>query len=337
MGGLHIIGTERHESRRIDNQLRGRAGRQGDPGSSVFFVSMEDELIKRFGGERMQAIVQFFKIDEDTPFQVKMLSRQIENAQKRIEGFNFSSRSQVLKYDDVLNQQRELIYKERNKVLDGVNIHNEVVDMINELVNNIVNDHLDYDKTYDEWDLDDINAALNGKVLPVDTDFVTEKLVEELEPEELGDIVAQEVIKNYENKVQEVNRIGVKFEAVERDILLRVVDSLWMDHIDYMNMLRNEIGLRGYGNHDPVVEYKREGFDMFESMVDKIREEVALFLIKVKIEIKVQMPKVPPKATPVEVTGEVSQSKTDKVVGRNDNCPCGSGKKYKNCCLDKNY
>ena len=332
LGGLHIIGTERHESRRIDNQLRGRAGRQGDPGSSVFFVSMEDELIRRFGGERMQSIVQFFRIDEDTPFQVKMLSRQIENAQKRIEGFNFGSRSQVLKYDDVLNQQRELIYKERNKVLDGVNIHNEVIDMINEVVNNIVNDHLDFDKTYDEWDLDDINAALNGKVLPADTNFVTEKLVEELEPEELGDIVAQEVIKNYENKVQEVNKIGIKFEAVERDILLRVVDSLWMDHIDYMNILRNEIGLRGYGNHDPVVEYKREGFDMFESMVDKIREEVALFLIKVKIEVKVQMPKAPPKAAPVEVSGAVSQSKTDKVVGRNDNCPCGSGKKYKNCC-----
>ena len=332
LGGLHIIGTERHESRRIDNQLRGRAGRQGDPGSSVFFVSMEDELIRRFGGERMQSIVQFFRIDEDTPFQVKMLSRQIENAQKRIEGFNFGSRSQVLKYDDVLNQQRELIYKERNKVLDGVNIHNEVIDMINEVVNNIVNDHLDFDKTYDEWDLDDINAALNGKVLPADTNFVTEKLVEELEPEELGDIVAQEVIKNYENKVQEVNKIGIKFEAVERDILLRVVDSLWMDHIDYMNILRNEIGLRGYGNHDPVVEYKREGFDMFESMVDKIREEVALFLIKVKIEVKVQMPKAPPKAAPIEVSGAVSQSKTDKVVGRNDNCPCGSGKKYKNCC-----
>ena len=332
LGGLHIIGTERHESRRIDNQLRGRAGRQGDPGSSVFFVSMEDELIKRFGGERMQAIVQFFRIDEDTPFQVKMLSRQIENAQKRIEGFNFSSRSQVLKYDDVLNQQREIIYKERNKVLDGVNVHNEIVDMINEVVNNIVNDHLDYDKTYDEWDLDDINAALNGKVLPVDTNFVTEKLVEELEPEELGDIVAQEVIKNYENKVQEINKVGIKFEAVERDILLRVVDSLWMDHIDYMNMLRNEIGLRGYGNHDPVVEYKREAYDMFESMVDKIREEVALFLIKVRIEIKVQMPEKPARPQPVEVTGEVSSSKTDKVVGRNDNCPCGSGKKYKNCC-----
>ena len=335
LGGLHIVGTERHESRRIDNQLRGRAGRQGDPGSSVFFVSMEDELIKRFGGERMQAIVKFFKIDEDTPFQVKMLSRQIENAQKRIEGFNFSSRNQVLKYDDVLNQQREIIYGERNRVLDGANVHEEVVDMIQELVNKIVNDHIDQDKTYDEWDLDEINSALDGKVLPKDTNFVTENLVEELEAEELGDVVAKEVIKNYEQKVEEVKGLGINFEAIERDILLRVVDSLWMDHIDYMNILRNEIGLRGYGNHDPIIEYKREGFEMFENMVDKIREEVALFLIKVKIEVKVEIPKMPnvPKAqTPIEVSGNVTSAKTTKAVGRNDLCPCGSGKKYKHCC-----
>ena len=335
LGGLHIVGTERHESRRIDNQLRGRAGRQGDPGSSVFFVSMEDELIKRFGGERMQAIVKFFKIDEDTPFQVKMLSRQIENAQKRIEGFNFSSRNQVLKYDDVLNQQREIIYGERNRVLDGANVHEEVVDMIQELVNKIVNDHIDQDKTYDEWDLDEINSALDGKVLPKDTNFVTENLVEELEAEELGDVVAKEVIKNYEQKVEEVKSLGINFEAIERDILLRVVDSLWMDHIDYMNILRNEIGLRGYGNHDPIIEYKREGFEMFENMVDKIREEVALFLIKVKIEVKVEIPKmsnVPKAQTPVEVSGNVTSAKTTKAVGRNDLCPCGSGKKYKHCC-----
>lgn len=336
LGGLHIVGTERHESRRIDNQLRGRAGRQGDPGSSVFFVSMEDELIRRFGGERMQSIVQFFRIDEDTPFQVKMLSRQIENAQKRIEGFNFGSRSNVLKYDDVLNQQRGVIYNERNRVLDGANVHNEVIDMINELVNNIVNAHLDYDKTYDEWDLDEINEALDGTVLPNDTNFVTEELVEDLEPEELGDKVAQEVIRLYENKVEELKKIGINFEAIERDILLKVVDSLWMEHIDYMNVLRNEIVLRGLGQHDPVVEYKRESYDVFDNMVDKIRQDVATFLIKVKIEVKIQLPKMPKRVAPVEVSGEVKESKTDKVVGRNDNCPCGSGKKYKNCCGKEN-
>lgn len=332
-GGLHIIGTERHESRRIDNQLRGRSGRQGDPGSSVFFVSMEDELIRRFGGERMQAIVKFFKIDENTPFQVRILSRQIEGAQKRIEGFNFSSRNQVLKYDDVLNKQRELIYAERNRVLEGVNIHNEIIDMINELTRKTILEHIDMEKSYDEWDLEELNTALDGKVLPKDTNFVTEQLVEEVEPEELADIVAQEIIRRYEEKVEDVKKLAIEFEAIERDILLRVVDSLWMDHIDYMNILRNEIGLRGYGNHDPIVEYKREGFEVFENMVDKIREEVALFLIRVKVEVRVQMPTPPPQPIkPIEVSGEVSIEKTNKVVGRNDLCPCGSGRKYKNCC-----
>jgi len=333
LGGLHIIGTERHESRRIDNQLRGRAGRQGDPGSSVFFVSMEDELIRRFGGERMQGIARFFKVDEDTPFQIKLLSKQIENAQRRIEGFNFSARHNVLKFDDVNNQQRELIYKERDKVLDGTNIHDEAIDMMTELANNIVFNQIDDNDSWDEWDIDDINEALNGKVFPAEYNFVTEEMVEGKEAQELADVVAQEVIRRYEEKCKEISSINIDPYKIERDILLRVVDSLWMDHIDYLEQLRGEIGLQAYGNHDPIVAYKKESYEAFEKMVEQIREETASFLLNYKINIEIKQNTQPKKPEMVTNTDKsiVSASST-KLTGRNDICPCGSGKKYKNCC-----
>ena len=336
LGGLHIIGTERHESRRIDNQLRGRSGRQGDPGSSVFFVSMDDELIRRFGGEKMQGIMRFFKIDDSTPFQIKTLSKQIENAQRRIEGFNFSARHTVLKFDDVNNSQRELIYGQRNRVLDGVNIHNEVVDMINELAKNAVYDNIDEDKSFDEWDLEELNKALNNRILAEDANFVTEDLVEGLTAEELSDMVAQEAIKRYEAKCTSVGELGIDYTRIERDILLRVVDSLWMDHIDFLEMLRSEIGLRAYGNQDPIIAYKTESYNAFEDMVERIRKETATFLLNYQINI--QRPE-PPKAKeprPIDmVTNDKSteEAKTKgKLTGRNEPCPCGSGKKYKNCC-----
>ncbi len=332
LGGLHIIGTERHESRRIDNQLRGRAGRQGDPGSSVFFVSMEDELIRRFGGERMQGIARFFKIDEDTPFQIKLLSRQIENAQKRIEGFNFSARHSVLKFDDVNNQQRELIYKERDRVLDGANIHGEAIDMINELAMNLVLNETGDGTSWDEWNIDAINGALNGKVLPTDTNFVTEDMVEGKEPQELADLVAQEVIRRYEEKCSEVGGLGIDTGKIERDILLRVVDSNWMDHIDYLEMLRNEIGLQAYGNHDPIVEYKRISYDAFEDMVARIREETATFLINYKVNIEIKQAPKPKEIIAGNNNSSAPATAKGNIVGRNDLCPCGSGKKYKNCC-----
>ena len=332
LGGLHIIGTERHESRRIDNQLRGRAGRQGDPGSSVFYVSMEDELIRRFGGERMQGIARFFKIDEDTPFQIKLLSKQIENAQKRIEGFNFSARHSVLKFDDVNNQQRELIYKERDRVLDGANIHGEVVDMINELAMNIVLNETGDGSSWDEWNIEAINNALNGKVLPPETNFVTEEMVEGKEPQELADLVAQEVIRRYEEKCSEIGKLGIDTGKIERDILLRVVDSLWMDHIDYLEMLRGEIGLQAYGNHDPIVEYKRISYDAFEDMVAKIREETATFLINYRVNIEIKQAPKPKEIIAGSNNSTTSATTKGKIVGRNELCPCGSGKKYKNCC-----
>ena len=334
LGGLHIIGTERHESRRIDNQLRGRAGRQGDPGSSVFFVSMEDELIRRFGGERMQGIARFFKVDEDTPFQIRLLSKQIENAQRRIEGFNFSARHNVLKFDDINNQQRELIYKERDKVLDGTNIHNEVIDMMSELANNIVFTQVDSGDSWDEWDIDDINDSLNGKVFPLDYNFVTEEMVEGKEVQELADEVAQEVIRRYEEKCKEIATINIDAHKIERDYLLRVVDSLWMDHIDYLEQLRGEIGLQAYGNHDPVVAYKKESYEAFEKMVEQIREETATFLINYKINIEIKQKAAPVNnAEMITNTDKTAGSATSKkLTGRNDVCPCGSGKKYKNCC-----
>ena len=331
LGGLHIIGTERHESRRIDNQLRGRAGRQGDPGSSVFYVSMEDELVRRFGGDQMKRLVQFFKVDENTPFQFKMLSRSIEAAQKRIEGFNFSARSNVLKYDDVLNSQRKIIYDQRNRVLEGANIHDEVLDMIRELATKTVYDNVSDEKSFDEWDINAINDALNVKLFGPDYNYVTEDLVEGMDVEMLANQVAEHAEEIYNKKCEETNKIGFNFEVVERSFLLRVVDSLCMDHIDYMNMLRNEIGLRAYGNHDPVIAYKQEGFELFDKMVEQIRTEVATFLLHAKVNIEPVQEKKPVMFTN-SPEGNAPTKNTKPSVGRNDPCPCGSGKKYKNCC-----
>ena len=392
LGGLHIIGTERHESRRIDNQLRGRAGRQGDPGSSVFYVSMEDELMRRFGGDKLQGVVRFFKISDDTAFTLKFLAKQIEAAQRRIEGFNFSARHTVLKFDDVNNQQRKEIYKERNRVLDGANVHDEVLDMIAEFARNTVFDAIDGKESFEEWNIEKINSNLNNRVLPADANYVTDEMIEGLEAQELADKVAEKAIEVYEEKCKVLNSIKIDSQRIEREILLRVVDSLWRDHIDFMEILRGEIGLRAYGNHDPLVAYKEESSKAYETMIDRVREETAMFLINFKVQIERQVPvsitrkklteedmakirkiaeenmkkqkagekktqgpeKQEEVATPANaetqaqldklmksptsidmVTNmtENTQAKTKgKVVGRNDLCPCGSGKKYKNCC-----
>lgn len=392
LGGLHIIGTERHESRRIDNQLRGRAGRQGDPGSSVFYVSMEDELMRRFGGDKLQGVVRFFKISDDTAFTLKFLAKQIEAAQRRIEGFNFSARHTVLKFDDVNNQQRKEIYKERNRVLDGANVHDEVVDMIAEFARNTVFDAIDGKESFEEWNIEKINSNLNNRVLPADANYVTDEMIEGLETQELADKVAEKAIEVYEEKCKVLNSIKIDSQRIEREILLRVVDSLWRDHIDFMEVLRGEIGLRAYGNHDPLVAYKEESSKAYETMIDRVREETAMFLLNFKVQIERQVPvtitrkklteedmakirkiaeenmkkqksgenktQEPDKkeeiATPANaetqaeldklmesptsidmVTNmtENTQAKTKgKFVGRNDLCPCGSGKKYKQCC-----
>ena len=389
LGGLHIIGTERHESRRIDNQLRGRAGRQGDPGSSVFYVSMEDDLMRRFGGDKLQGVVRFFKISDDTAFTLKFLAKQIEVAQRRIEGFNFSARHTVLKFDDVNNQQRNEIYKERNRVLDGADVHDEVLDMIKEFAKNTVFDAIDNRESFEEWNVEKINNALNNRVLPADYNFVTEELIEGLEPNELAEKVAEKTVEIYEEKCKALSEVKIDYKRIEREILLRVVDSLWRDHIDFMEILRGEIGLRAYGNHDPIVAYKEESSRAYEIMIDKVREETAMFLLNFKVQIERKVPinvtkkkltaedianirkiaeeklKAEGKPVPSQLKDNVqtqpkeekkveellksptsydmitnktesSQAKTTgKLVGRNDLCPCGSGKKYKNCCGKK--
>lgn len=330
LGGLLILGTERHESRRIDNQLRGRAGRQGDPGESVFYVSMEDDLVRIFGGDRMKSIAGFFKIGEDVPFQFRSLSKSIENAQKRLEEHNYGIRSAVLEYDDVMNQQRETIYAERNKVLAGENIHEEIVDMFPEVIHKIVYGTLDEDKPYFEWDLKDINTALEDRLFEKGSNVVDEKFVEDCEVQDVYDKLLKKVVDKYENLAKTAKSYGAKFDDFERYFLLRVVDVLWTEHIDTMSMLKKEIRTMAYGNKNPLIEYKREGFDLFDAMTAKIREDVCTFLINVKVEAP---PEMKPKEKEITNTNEgASQAKSNKVVGRNDPCPCGSGKKYKNCC-----
>ncbi len=328
LGGLRIIGTERHESRRIDNQLRGRAGRQGDPGSSIFYISLQDDLAKRFGGDKLLKIAQFCRMDDETPFQFKMLANQIEKAQKRIELRHYGARRSVLQFDDVMNKQREIIYGERNKVLDGVDIHEEIMDMFPDIISEIVNNTINLDKAPDEWDLEEINEALEKKLFPKGTSLVDAKFVEDCDGADLMAKIYDAVEARYEEKRKLVKDHGQDFSNFERYMLLRVVDSLWMDHIDQMSQLRNEIGLQSYGQHDPIVAYKKIGYDMFEEMVHSIREKTALFLLNVNIEMKPVPVQV---AKPVNVI-EQKTARADRKEGRNAPCPCGSGKKYKNCC-----
>ncbi len=329
LGGLHIIGTERHEARRIDNQLRGRAGRQGDPGSSIFYISLQDDLAKRFGGDKLLRIAKFCRIEDETPFQFKMLAKQIEKAQKRIEMRHYSARRSVLQFDDVMNKQREIIYKERNKVLDGADVHEQVMEMFPEIVSEIVTNTINAEKIHSEWDLEALNIALEKKLFSKGTNLIDNKFIKNCDGEDLIQKILNAVENRYMEKMQLVNEQGGNFADFERYILLRVVDSHWMDHIDQMSQLKNEIGLQSYGQHDPIVAYKKIGFDMFEEMIDKIREQTALFLLNVNIESRPVPRQV---AKPVEVIEQKAVARAEKTQGRNAPCSCGSGKKFKNCC-----
>jgi len=331
LGGLSIIGTERHESRRIDNQLRGRSGRQGDPGSSVFYVSMEDELIRRFGGDKMKSIARIFRIDDDTPFQINILSKQIESAQKKIEAQNYASRKFLLEYDDVMSKQREIIYGQRDRVLSGANVHQEILDMFPDVVRKVVYNCISDEKPSFDWDLANFNRELEVRLFEKESNVVTEKFVEECEAEDAYKKVYELVILRYENLVKHANEVGINFAKYERDFLLRVVDVLWMGHIDTMEILKKEIGLQAYGGHDPLVEYKKAGFELFDEMIEKIRQDTCTYLLNLKVE-KAPVMRKPQTPLQMQTNQKFVQAKSSKVVGRNDPCPCGSGKKYKYCC-----
>ena len=330
-GGLYIIGTERHESRRIDNQLRGRSGRQGDPGASRFYVAFEDDLMRLFGGERMQNMMQALTRGEAVPMEYKMLSRQIERAQKRIEERNFAARSHVLKYDDVLNKQREVIYSQRRKVLLGEDISDTIIEMRKSLLDAVFSEHCAAGA--EAFDAAALLRSLIGifgianleELLGMPVTFDNRKALRE-KMERIADGV-------YALKTREFAEAGGDMREVERVVLLRAVDEKWMDHIDAMDQLRRGIGLRSYGQTDPVVAYQKEGFDMFEEMVDNIGRATVRMLYHVRAGQKVER-KAEQKLTRANYADEVAARRAKKAAvrpGRNDLCPCGSGKKYKNC------
>lgn len=337
LGGLYILGTERHESRRIDNQLRGRAGRQGDPGESRFYISLEDDLARRFGGERLQRIYAMFKVDEDTPIEAKMLSRSIENAQRTIEGKNFGIRKHILGYDDVMNRQRMVIYEERMKVLRGENVHQDVLNLIPDFVTDLVNECVNASDDPTKWDEEILNKRLEERVLPVGTSFVTREKLMNWDYKYFIEKLIDKVIECYEEKIENYKEKGIDYHEVERMILLRNVDTKWIEHIDAMDKLKRGISLRAYGNEDPLISYKKEGLDMFEEMTASIQEDTVKYLLKIEVEKVQRQPRHTAPQNLVEQGGSSSNerhtiARNSGAPGRNDPCPCGSGKKYKNCC-----
>jgi preprotein translocase subunit SecA len=332
LGGLHIIGTERHESRRIDNQLRGRAGRQGDPGSSRFYISLEDDLMRLFGSDRIKSIVSTLGMEEDQPIEHKLLSGQIEQAQKRVEGNNFNVRKHVLQYDDVMNVQREIIYKQRRSVLEGEDLRSSIMDMVSTLIDSAVETYAGDSSQPEEWNLKGMLAYLERICIPPGTISIEDEDIYDLTKPVLKERLYKIAEEAY--RIQEEANGAEHMREAERVITLKVVDQKWMDHIDAMDQLRQGIGLRAYGQRDPVVEYKFEGYEMFEEMIHSIQEEVVALLYHVRVQSK--MPQREKVAEPIATSHGQSAPKKPVVnkekVGRNDPCPCGSGKKFKKCC-----
>jgi len=326
-GGLHIIGTERHESRRIDNQLRGRSGRQGDPGSSRFFLSLEDDLVRLFGGERVMMMMENLGLPEDQPIEAKILSRTIENAQKKVEMRNFGIRKHVLQYDDVMNKQREVIYKERVRVLEGENLKDHVLNMSSQAVDGAIEQYTDGFKYPEEWNIDGLLKYINNIYSVDNVSF--DRNQEDLDKEYLKEVCNTAISEYYEEKEKEIT--SDRMREIERIILLRTVDTKWMDHIDAMDQLRQGISLRAMGNEDPVRAYQNEGYDMFNELIQNIQEDTLRSLFHVRIDNQLERKKV---AKINEPQGDSTAKPVvkKKKIGRNDPCPCGSGKKYKKCC-----
>ena len=327
-GGLMIIGTERHESRRIDNQLRGRSGRQGDPGESRFYISLEDDLMRLFGSERLMNVFNALGVEDGEQIEHKMLSSAIEKAQMKIEGNNYGIRKNLLEYDQVNNEQREIIYKERRRVLDGESMRDSIFKMITDIVDNTVDMCISDDQDTSEWNLQELNGLLIP-IIPLQKIEITEKM----KKNELKQILKEQAVKLYEMKEAEFQE-PEQIRELERVILLKVIDRKWMDHIDDMDQLRQGIGLQAYGQKDPLVEYKMSGFDMFDDMIANIQEDTVRLLFHVRIEQKVereQVAKVTGTNKDDSVAATPKRRETAKVYP-NDPCPCGSGKKYKQCC-----
>lgn len=325
-----IIGTERHESRRIDNQLRGRSGRQGDPGVSKFYISLEDDLMRLFGSERLINMFNTLGIPEGQEIEHKMLTSAIENAQKKIEGNNFGIRKNLLEYDQVMNEQREIIYEERRRVLNGESMRDAIYKMITDIVESAVDTAINDDLDPEEWNLNELNSLLlpTVPIMPVVLNRITKKTKNGLKHQ-----LKEEAVKLYESKEAEFPEPEA-IREIERVILLKVIDRKWMDHIDDMDQLRQGIGLQAYAQRNPLVEYKMSGYDMFDAMTANIKEDTVRLLLHVKVEQKVEREEV------AKVTGtnkdETAQKtpivKKEAKVYPNDPCPCGSGKKYKQCC-----
>ena len=330
IGGLKIIGTERHESRRIDNQLRGRSGRQGDPGESRFYISLEDDLLRLFGSEKLMSVFNTLGVEDGEQIEHKMLSNAIEKAQKKLEGNNFGIRKNLLEYDQVMNEQREIIYEERRRVLDGESMRDSIYHMITEYVENTVDACASPDTESDEWDLDALNRDLYASLLLKPIVF---EEVKEMSQKELKQMLKERAVKGYEAKEAEFPE-PEQLREIERVVLLKVIDAKWMDHIDDMDQLRQGIGLQAYGQRDPLVEYKMVGYDMFGAMTSAIAADTVRMLFHVQLEQKVEREQV------AQVTGtnkddtaaHEPKKRQEKKVYPNDPCPCGSGKKYKQCC-----
>ena len=328
LGGLCVIGTERHESRRIDNQLRGRSGRQGDPGYSQFFVSFEDELMVRFGTDRFKSILEMAGLDSERNMRSKTITRSVETAQKRVEGNNFDARKHLLQYDDVMGKHREIMYARRNEILDNEDVHNYVINTMKELIELLIRRHTNEHGVILEADCNEIVEYVNENLLNNSNLKLSEILNKEIN--EIIDVIQSKVLKEYEEKIKELpDEIRKDFEKA---ISLQVIDNYWMEHINTMDHLREGVSLRGYANEDPLQAYIREGFELFDKMLDNICKDTTLYLLKAEIRQNLQAKQVKGSTNEAKEQGVKKTIKKGKKIGRNDMCPCGSGRKYKQCC-----
>ncbi len=332
LGGLKIIGTERHESRRIDNQLRGRAGRQGDPGESRFYISLEDDLMRLFGSEKTMKLVDAMGMSEDEPIEAGMLTKAIENAQKKVEGNNFAIRKHLLEYDQVMNEQREVIYGERKRVLYGENLRDSIMNMIAQTIDRIVDAHISEEQLPEEWDMNALSETFSA-VIPVGKINIKEDALSKMTKEKMKENLKKLGVQLYEMKEKEIGE-PERMRELERVVMLRAIDQKWMDHIDDMDQMRQGIGLHAYAQRDPLIEYKFAAYDMFEEMSNHIQEDTLKILYRVRIETEATREEVQQPMFTNRDDSSVKKPKTrsEEKIGRNDLCPCGSGKKYKQCC-----